>query len=112
MQEKIGFAKKATPSVQAKILGELHRDIKQHANIDRNWEDFKRYFEEVHTDFYNNLKLKHPDLSPNDLKICSLTRLNLNIKETASILGISPESAKTAPLQAPKKVGIITEQKF
>lgn len=102
--EKLVIAKKATPSDQGKHINELSRIIKQYVNIDKDWEDFKRFFEEVHIDFHKKLQEKHPDLSPNDMKICSLTRLNLNIKETASILGISPESAKTARYRLRKKL--------
>lgn len=112
LQNKLALAKDAPPSSQAKILGEMRRDIRKHVNIDRDWEDFKRYFEEVHTDFYGNLNKKHPDLSPNDLKICALIRLNLNTKETASILGISPESAKTARYRLRKKLNLTPEQEL
>jgi len=112
LQEKLASAKNAPLPSQAKILEEMRRDIKQHVHIDRDWEDFKRYFEDVHTDFLGNLKQKHPDLSPNDLKICSLTRLNLNTKETASILGISPESAKTARYRLRKKLNLTPEQEL
>ena len=112
LQEKIAIAKNATPVTQSKLLAELHRDIKQRVNIDRDWEDFKRYFEEVHIDFHSKLKEKHTHLSPNDLKICSLTRLNLNIKETASVLGISPESAKTARYRLRKKLDLSPDQEL
>ena len=109
LRDKIEIARTASPAAQSKLLKELRHDIKQHVNIDRDWEDFKRYFEEVHTDFHSRLKKKHPDLSSNDLKICSLTRLNLNVKETASILGISPESANTARYRLRKKLDIKPE---
>ncbi len=112
LQEKISSTKGAEAAVQNKLLQELERSIRQHVNIDRDWEDFKRFFEEVHTDFYLKLKGKHPDLSANDLKICTLTRLNLNVKETASILGISPESAKTARYRLRKKLGLSPEQEI
>ncbi|BFP43191.1 hypothetical protein FGF1_40360 [Flavobacteriaceae bacterium GF1] len=112
LQEKIAMAKKAPPAAQQKLLEELHRDIKNHVHIDKDWEDFRRFFEEVHTNFLSNLKQRHPDLSSNDLKICSLTRLNLNIKETASIMGISPESAKTARYRLRKKLHLTPEQEL
>lgn len=112
LQNKIATAKNATPSEQAKLLDELNRSIRQSVNIDRDWEDFKRHFEEVHTDFNRKLKAKHPDLSANDLKICSLTRLNLNVKETASMLGISPESAKTARYRLRKKLDLQPEDEL
>lgn len=104
LDEKIKSLKEATPKQRNAIIGELNRILKQHINIDKNWEDFKRYFEEVHTGFIEKLKEKHPDLSPNDLKICALTRLNLNIKESATILAITPESVKTARYRLRKKL--------
>ncbi|MEM7382268.1 MAG: helix-turn-helix transcriptional regulator, partial [Bacteroidota bacterium] len=112
IQEKITEAKNAPGAHQTKLLSQLERSIKQHVTIDKDWEDFKRSFEEVHTDFYLRLKEKHPDLSANDLKICTLTRLNLSIKESASILGISPESAKTARYRLRKKLGLDPEQEI
>ena len=106
MKDKIEDLKSSTPKQQDKIINDLNRVIKQHINIDKNWEDFKRYFEEVHTGFNEKLKEKHPDLSANDLKICALTRLNLNIKESATILGITPESVKTARYRLRKKLNL------
>jgi len=106
LKEKIETLKEATPKQQESIIRELNRVIKQHINIDRNWEDFKRYFEDVHTGFIETLKEKHSDLSSNDLKICALTRLNLNIKESAAILGITPESVKTARYRLRKKLNL------
>ncbi|NAS13507.1 tetratricopeptide repeat protein [Poritiphilus flavus] len=112
LQEKIKEVKSAPVANQARLLADLERTIRQHVTIDRDWEDFKRSFEEVHTDFYLRLKEKHPDLSANDLKICALTRLNLSIKESSSILGISPESAKTARYRLRKKLGLEPEQEI
>ncbi|MEM8846246.1 MAG: tetratricopeptide repeat protein [Bacteroidota bacterium] len=43
--EKITSLQSATPSQQSKILNELRKKIRSHTNVDRDWEDFKRYFE-------------------------------------------------------------------
>lgn len=112
LQEKILIAKHGTAEEKTKVIDQLSRDIKQFNTIDNDWEDFKRHFEEVHTNFYSNLKSRHPDLSANDLKICALTRLNLNTKETAAMLGISPESAKTARYRLRKKLGLSPEEEL
>ena len=112
LQSKINEAREAPAAKQSKLLEQLARSIRQHVNIDRDWEDFRRFFEKVHTNFFKILKDKHPDLSSNDLKICSLTRLNLNVKETASILGISPESAKTARYRLRKKLDMAPEEEL
>ncbi|WOD44073.1 tetratricopeptide repeat protein [Hwangdonia lutea] len=112
LKEKIEALKTATPKQHDRIIRELNQVVKQHINIDRNWEDFKRYFEEVHTGFIAQLKEKHPNLSTNDLRICALTRLNLNIKESATILGITPESVKTARYRLRKKLNLEPNQEL
>jgi len=112
LKEKIESLKVATPKRQEVIVKDLSSLIKQHINIDRDWEDFKRFFEEVHTGFIEQLNVQHPDLSSNDLKICALTRLNLNIKETATILGITPESVKTARYRLRKKLKLESNEEL
>lgn len=112
LQERVHAVRNGSPTVQKKSLAELDRLIRKHISIDNEWEDFKRVFEEVHTDFHKKLKEKHPDLSANDLKICALTRLNMNIKEAASILNISPESVKTARYRLRKKLGLGPEEEL
>ena len=106
LKEKIALLKVETPKKQEILIKDLNRIIKKNINIDRDWEDFKRYFEDVHTGFIEKLKEKHQDLSANDLKICALTRLNLNIKEAATVLGITPESVKTARYRLRKKLNL------
>lgn len=112
LQEKLKALKLGNPALQKKSLAELESLIRSHSSIDRDWEDFKMVFEEVHPDFHMRLVENHPDLSANDLKICALTRLNLNIKETAGILNISPESVKTARYRLRKKLGLGPEEEL
>lgn len=112
LQEKLKALKQGTPALQKKSLTELESLIRSHSSIDRDWEDFKMVFEEVHPDFHMRLLENHPELSANDLKICALTRLNLNIKETAGILNISPESVKTARYRLRKKLGLGPEEEL
>lgn len=87
----------------------MRQKIHQAKLLDKDWEKFKMQFDKVHGSFASELKEKHPDLSPTELKHCSLIRINLNIKECASILGISPESAKTSRYRIRRKLGIDTE---
>lgn len=88
---------------------QLSKVIHNHFTQDNNWNDFDKYFESVNKNFYNKLKQKYPDISSNDLKICALIKLNLSIKEMASILNISPDSVKTARYRLRKKLQLTTE---
>ncbi|MEL7146581.1 MAG: triple tyrosine motif-containing protein, partial [Bacteroidota bacterium] len=48
-----------------------------------NWEFFKEAFDTADQEFFKKIKTRHPDLSPNDLKLCAYLRLNLSSKEIA-----------------------------
>lgn len=87
----------------------LSRIIDYSFTIEKDWEDFRLYFEEVHHDFFSRLCEKFPDLGASDLKLCALIRLNMNVKQSASILRISPDSVKVARHRLRKKFGLQTE---
>lgn len=73
-------------------------------NIDKDWDNFKMHFEQVHTDFFDQLKAKYPHLNSGDLKLCALLKLNLDTKEIAAIMNISPQSVKVARSRLRKKL--------
>ncbi|WP_221392987.1 tetratricopeptide repeat protein [Dyadobacter sp. NIV53] len=75
-------------------------------NLDKDWEEFKIYFEGVHKDFFTKLKRDNPELSSGELRLCALIRLNLNLKESATLLNISPDSVKTARHRLRKKLNL------
>ncbi len=101
--------KMASAEVSSK-LGKLNRIIDNTLDVDKDWEDFRLYFENVHKDFFKNLKTSFPDLGNSELKLCALVKLNLNMKETAAIMGISAESVKTARYRLRKKLDPPKEQ--
>lgn len=87
----------------------LFKIINKGLNQDKEWTDFNSYFESINKNFYSRLKLEYPEISPNDLKICALIKLNLSIKEMAEILNISPDSVKTARYRLRKKLQLNSE---
>ncbi|ELR68540.1 hypothetical protein C900_00281 [Fulvivirga imtechensis AK7] len=87
-------------------LGKLIRLIDNTLGVDKDWENFKLFFEQVHQDFFDQLKGQYSDLTGSDLKLCALIRLNLSMKETSALLGISAESVKTARYRLRKKLNL------
>lgn len=79
-------------------------------NLDEDWEQFRLYFEEVHTGFFDILKERYPDLTSNELRLSALVKLKLTSKEIATILGIASNSVKTARYRLRKKLGMETEE--
>jgi len=84
-------------------LNRINRTISLNLNREKDWADFKLYFENVHEDFFIILKNRFSDLTGNDLKISAMIRLNLSMKETANIMGISSESIKKSRYRLRKK---------
>ncbi len=93
-----------------KKVRRLAKIINSHAQVDKDWEDFKLHFESVHKDFFYKLKAENESLTSNDLKLCALIRLNLTMKEMGQMLGISAESVKTARYRLRKKLNLNHEE--
>lgn len=87
----------------------VNKLINKGLNQDKEWSDFNSHFESINKNFYSRIKQAYPDISPNELKICALIKLNLSIKEMAAILNISPDSVKTARYRLRKKLQLTTE---
>ncbi|WP_116125523.1 triple tyrosine motif-containing protein [Lewinella sp. IMCC34183] len=84
--------------------------------IDRNideaetWSLFRDAFENADSAFFKKVKDRHPELTPNDLKLCAYLRLNLSSKEIAPMLNISPRSVEVKRYRLRKKMGLDREQ--
>lgn len=70
--------------------------IDQQLNQEDRWKYFVTLFDRLHPQFFSQMQLAYPTLNANDLRLIAMLRLNLNTKEIASLLGISPQSANTA----------------
>jgi hypothetical protein len=46
-----------------------------------DWELFQEAFNNADSDFLKKVKALHPNLTPNDLRLCAYLRLNLSSKE-------------------------------
>ncbi len=77
--------------------------------IERDWGNFKSVFEQVHPDFFTKLKSLYANISANELRMAAMMKMNLNTKEMASILNITPESVKKARYRMRKKFDLVAE---
>lgn len=75
-----------------------------------DWEFFKEAFNNVDRKFLKKLKKLHPNLSPNDLKLCAYLRLNLSSKEIAPLFNISSRSVEIKRYRLRKKMNLLHEK--
>ncbi|QRR01407.1 tetratricopeptide repeat protein [Dyadobacter sandarakinus] len=110
IRETILQALKSGPKdANTPLFNKLINLIDYSFNLDKDWDEFKTYFESVHPDFFTKLKKATPELSAGELRLCALVRLNLNLKESAGLLNISPDSVKTARHRLRKKLKLSEE---
>jgi tetratricopeptide (TPR) repeat protein/DNA-binding CsgD family transcriptional regulator len=102
---------KAEGEVSVK-LGKIMATISLSQRQDKDWDNFKVYFEQVHQGFFDNLHAMHQELNANDLRLCALIKLNLDTRQIASVMDITPESAKVARHRLRKKLGLTSQDEL
>lgn len=74
--------------------------------LPENWEIFARQFHKVHHSFYPKLVGQYPDLTPTEIKVCSLIRIGLSSKEIADILSIAKRTVDNHRANVHKKMNL------
>jgi ligand-binding sensor domain-containing protein/DNA-binding CsgD family transcriptional regulator len=87
-------------------LKKIQKIIDDGMNDERDWNLFEKSFNEAHESFFKKLKVNHPDLVPNDLKLCAYLRMNMSSKEMASLLNISVRGVEIRRYRLRKKLAV------
>lgn len=74
------------------VLKQIITYIERNQPNSNAWDDFISRFQDINPFFVQFLAKNFPDLTPTEIKICSLTRTGLNSKDIASILKLSSRS--------------------
>jgi tetratricopeptide (TPR) repeat protein len=74
-----------------------------------DWNKFKEMFEQVHKGFFVRLKERMPDLTPAETRLVCLTKLKLDTKQMAGILGVSVTTIRQTRYRLRKKLGLSEE---
>ena len=88
----------------------LGQRIEYSENRGEDWDKFMAIFEEVHPRFLNKLQEVYASITPNDLRLLALMRMNFSNKEIATILHISDDGLKKARYRLRKKLELASEE--
>lgn len=91
-------------------LKKIQKVIDDGITDERDWNLFENSFNETHESFFKKLKVGHPDLVPNDLKLCAYLRMNMNSKEIASLLNITLRGVEIRRYRLRKKLNLEHDQ--
>lgn len=102
--EELRQIKGERPDDRKKLDGML-RELSSEERIDKDWANFRTYFQGVHGGFETRLKAAaEPSLSPRELRLAALIKMQLNNQEVGAILGVSQDSLYKAKYRLRKKL--------
>ncbi|MNK36156.1 Tetratricopeptide repeat protein [compost metagenome] len=82
------------------------KTLKEHLNVDDEWDDFITYFEQVNPEFLKALQNKYPQLTDSDIRFVCYMYMNLDAKEISSIFNITVEASKKRKQRIAKKMNV------
>ncbi len=81
------------------IISGLESQLKNNS-----WNEFEKIFNNIHSEFFTKLLTVCPDLTPTEIKIAALLKLNLNTKEIAALTYKSEAGVKSTRYRLRKKL--------
>ena len=106
IKSRLKDIRKGEPELQEKRIKKLIKSIDFNFTLDDDWQEFETVFQQVHSEFFEKLKLLYPKLTPAEVRLCAMIRLNLHSKDMAAIMGISQDSLRIARYRLRKKLGL------
>ncbi|MFD0766801.1 tetratricopeptide repeat protein [Mucilaginibacter lutimaris] len=91
---------------QKKQMQQLIMQINESFNHEQHWKEFTTAFEQVHQQFFDNIKKYSSELTSADMRLIALLRINLDSNDIATLLGISTDSLRVSRYRLRKKLNI------
>lgn len=98
--------KKESLSEFNRLINRFQYDL----DLNRGVNEFNLAADEMHKDFLYNLHRQYPDLTESEKRLCLQIRLNLSIKDIASIRNISVKSVEMARYRLRRNFGLKHEE--
>jgi tetratricopeptide (TPR) repeat protein len=106
LKSKLNAIVKDDKRDQRKELKQLLNLISINHNQDKNWEDFRSVFEQVHEHFFDSVKKHSSSLNSSDMRLLALLKMNLSSADIATMLGISQDSLRISRYRLRKKLNL------
>ncbi len=106
---RIRIFRKSKGSSRIAALNQLEKEILSQLNPEDNLDAIWQKTKDMNKEFYQQLRLKHPGLSQNELDFCSLIRMDFPMKDIAVLKSITLKSVNMARYRIKKKLGLEPE---
>lgn len=107
-EELMLISKDVIPKNRSRIQ-KLIKEVEVSLNENESWAHFEQNFNILHDDFLKRFSTDYPKLTHKDLRICAFIRMNIDNKEIARTLNITPESLGVSRTRIRKKIELDKE---
>jgi len=104
--EQLLSVKETRGRARKKLFEDLENEIKSKVVFDKETDIFYQKLDTLSAAFYKKLQEKYPDLTKNDIRLCSLIRLKIDSHEIATLQNITLSSLNTARYRLRKKLNL------
>lgn len=104
LAEKLTAIKEAGSKEQGLLIEELEEAIKNKITFDSDTKFFYERLDKLSDAFYSNLTKQFPNLSKNEIRLCSLIRLKMDSRSIATLQNITVSSLNTSRYRLRKKL--------
>lgn len=106
LYEQVRGLRRATGNELTEKIQALALLLEEQLGEQHIWDVFEQHFTHVHSSFYDNLSQLCLHLSPTELKVCALIKLNLSMKESAALLAVTDMTVKKHRYNIRKKLAL------
>jgi ligand-binding sensor domain-containing protein/DNA-binding CsgD family transcriptional regulator len=111
LDKQITSIKEQSSKYPVKSIKNMEKIINQGLGTQSvEWENAMNNLKLSQQGFFKALKEKYPELTPNDLRLCSYLRMNFNTKEIAQLLNISTRGVEISRHRLRKKLNLSQDE--
>jgi DNA-binding CsgD family transcriptional regulator len=90
-------------------INKFAAEMRSNVHVESQWTMFQQKFTQLHPEFMRTLSKMYNSLTPTELKICALLKINLSNKEIATMLSVSTHNIEMHRYRIRKKFGLSTQ---
>ncbi|WP_225036456.1 transcriptional regulator [Winogradskyella sp. SM1960] len=106
LAEQLEVIKQASSADRAVLINELDTAISNKISVDGDTQEFFERLDKLSDTFYSELTKRYPNLSKNEIRLCSLIRLKIESRSIATLQNITLASLNTSRYRLRKKLNL------
>ncbi|WP_152487293.1 transcriptional regulator [Winogradskyella psychrotolerans] len=109
LADQLEVIKESNSEARPELINELDLAISNKISVDSDTQEFFERLDKLSDAFYSKLTKRYPNLSKNEIRLCSLIRLKIESRSIATLQNITLASLNTSRYRLRKKLQLSEE---